>query len=173
MMPLKLEYEPCLRCMDDSEQGRPRARRCRHRADCAAHHVQNLPECRMPSDECSPQCHFFSHPRTCDCKEFTNPSLTITKIGAALHIEFPDHTVIDCDINVPTIPISTPYDGRVQEVKHYLSESQPVGWTEECSKLVDMGTAYPTAYEDECWQVKMRMFNRDMVLPIQVTGISF
>ena len=99
--------------------------------------------------------------------------MSITKIGVAIHVEFLDGTVVDCDLNVPTIPTSTPYDGRVKEVKKYLSEVRPVGWLEECERLVDMGAPYASPHlmqsvEDYNWPIKMRKINRDTVLPRQV-----
>ena len=125
MLPLTLDYTPCLRCMDVSEEGRPHAKRCRHHKDCAAHHDQGLPECM---NNCIGVCDFFSHERTCNCKMFTSPSVTITKIGAAIHVGFSDGTTVDCDLNVPTIPTFTQYDGSVTHVRNYLSRVQPVGW---------------------------------------------
>ena len=170
MLPLKLDYEPCLRCMDESDNLRPQAKRCRHRRDCSAHHKQNLPECR---NDCTGVCDFFSHMKTCKCQEFTSPCVSITKIGAAIHVGFPDGTFVDCDLNVPTIPTSTPYRGQVVEVKKYLKRVRPVGWLEEFSKLEDLGGAgaSPHLIGADSWQVKMRRINRDTVLPRQVNWI--
>merc|ERR1719264_1411302 len=46
---------------------------------------------------------------------------------------------------------------------------QPVGWIEEKSKLEDMTSAGNSSHliGAESWQVKMRMINRDTVLPRQ------
>ena len=120
------------------------------------------------------RCESFSHERICNCKEYTSPSLTITKIGVALHVKFlhkdGSFTFIDCDINIPTIPTCTRYDGGIVEVQQYLSRVQPVGWLEELSKLDSMESAQssPHLIGAESWQVKMRMINRDLVLPRQV-----
>ena len=169
MLPLRLDYDPCLRCMDESDNLRPQAKRCRHRKDCSAHHEQNLPECQ---NNCVGVCDFFSHMKTCDCKEFTSPCVSITKIGAAIHFGFPGGAFVDCDLNVPTIPTSTPYRGQVAEVKKYLKSARPVNWLEEFSKLEDLGGAgaSPHLIGAESWQVKMRRINRDTVLPRQVTS---
>ena len=69
MKSLKTNYEPCLLCMK-IEDGEAQAYRCRHVPDCAVHK-----ECRCDKD-CSCKC---------ECKEYTSPSLTRSKIGAALH----------------------------------------------------------------------------------------
>ena len=169
MLPLRLDYDPCLRCMDESDNLRPQAKRCRHRKDCSAHQRQNLPECQ---NNCVGVCDFFSHMKTCDCQEFTSPCVSITKIGAALHFGFPGGAFVDCDLNVPTIPTSTPYRGQVAEVKKYLKSARPVNWLEEFSKLEDLGGAgaSPHLIGANSWQVKMRRINRDTVLPRQVTS---
>ena len=62
------------------------------------------------------------------------------------------------------------YDEDIGEVRHYLARVQPVGWLEEYSKLENMGTDEnsPHLIGAESWQVKMRMLNRDLVLPRQV-----
>ena len=168
MRPLKLDYNPCLRCMDLSEHERPQARRCRHTANCAAHHKEGLPECR---NNCKEVCNYFSHEKTCSCQEFTSPCVTVTKIGAALHLEFPDGSRVDCDINVPTIPTSTYFDGSVDKVQDFLERTKPVGWLEELSKLEDHrpAAAMPHLIDAQSWQVKMRRVNMDTVLPRQVS----
>ena len=51
---------------------------------------------------------------------------------------------------------------------------RPVGWLEEFRKLEDMKSASNSIHliEAESWQVKMRMINRDTVLPRQVSQHS-
>ena len=80
--------------------------------------------------------------------------------------------MVDCDLNVPTIPTSTPYDGGIGEVQEYLETYKPVGWTEEMGKLETMTSAgaSPHMIGQESWQVKLRQINRDTVLPRQVVG---
>ena len=125
-------------------------------------------------DGCIDRCESFSHERSCNCQEYTSPSLTITKIGVALHVKFLNRdgssTFIDCDINIPTIPTCTKYNGKVFAVQNYLARVRPVGWLEEMSKLDDMASAQNSPYliGEDSWQVKMRMINRDLVLPRQV-----
>ena len=109
-------------------------------------------------------------PRTCECAQFSSPSLTQTKIGAALHIQFPDGAMVDCDLNVPTIPTSTPYNGGILEVQSYLETRRQVGWLEERGKLEGMEDAGASLHMigQDSWQVKLRQINRDTVLPRQV-----
>ena len=162
MEPLSTSYVPCLRCMLTTETGRPQARRCRHRPDCEPH-KHGVAECR---NSCSGICESFSHERTCDCQEYTSPCLTFTKIGVALHVKFVlkdgFSTFVDCDINIPTIPTCTRYDGSVMDVCKYLVLADyPVGWLEERSKLVDMSKAARSPFLNgsihaENWQVMMR-----------------
>ena len=119
-------------------------------------------------------CESFSHERTCNCQEYTSPSLTITKIGLAFHVKFAlkdgSYSFIDCDINIPTIPTSTRYDGSISSVSEFLMGVQPVGWLEEFDKLEDMIRSSYMSHliGADSWQVKMRMINRDTVLPRQV-----
>ena len=117
-------------------------------------------------NDCTDRCESFSHERTCNCQEYTSPSLTITKIGVALHVKFAlkdgSYSHIDCDINIPTIPTCTRYDGNNRKVFNYLMRVRPVGWLEEFSKLDSINII-----RDSC-QIKMRMMNRDTVLPRQV-----
>ena len=129
MLPLTTSFELCLRCMEMKDTGRPQARRCRHRPDCQPHHKEGKPECL---DGCADLCHLFSHKRTCDCEEYTTPSLTMTKIGVAIHVKFilADGTFryVDCDLNIPTIPVCTKYDGNIEDIGKYLLRARPVGW---------------------------------------------
>ena len=176
MLPLTTSFDPCLRCMEMKDTGRPQARRCRHRPDCQPHHKEGKPECL---DGCADLCHLFSHERTCDCGEYTTPSLTMTKIGVAIHVKFilADGTFryVDCDLNIPTIPVCTKYDGNIEDIGKYLLRTRPVGWIAEKSKLEDMGAAggSPHLFQSDNWQVKMRIVNRDIVLPRQVASWLF
>ena len=93
----------------------------------------------------------------------------------ALHVKFAlkdgSYSYVDCDINIPTIPTCTRFDGSRADVLKYLMKMQPVGWLEEFSKLENMSIAGASHHliEVDSWQVKMRMINRDTVLPRQVT----
>ena len=170
MLPLSTSYEPCLRCMVTKDTGRPQARRCHHRSDCQSH-KDGIPECL---NGCADLCELFSHERTCECQEYTSPCLTITKIGVAIHVKFilkdGSFRHVDCDLNIPTVPVRTKYDGNIEEVGRYLLQERPVGWLEEKGKLQDMGAAggSPHLVDSKNWQVKMRVVNRGVVLPRQV-----
>ena len=71
MEPLSCAYQPCLPCMEISE-GRTQARRCHHREGCKPHR-DGEKECRQG---CREGCQVSSHQKTCDCEEYTSPSLT-------------------------------------------------------------------------------------------------
>ena len=71
MEPLSCSYQPCLPCMEISE-GRAQARRCHHRKDCQPHR-EGKGECRQG---CEDVCEVSSHQKTCQCQEYTSPSLT-------------------------------------------------------------------------------------------------
>ena len=84
----------------------------------------------------------------------------MTKIGMALHVKFllkdGSFRYVDCDLNIPTIPICTEYDGNIEEIGGFLLKERPVGWLEEKGKLEDMGAAggSPHLQVDENWQVE-------------------
>ena len=90
-----------------------------------------------------------------------------------IHLEWleTDGTTVnlDCDLNVPTVPCGTPYDGGINEISTYLHNARPVNWIEEDSKLEGLESAagYSNAKQDD-WPVKFRLINRDTVLPRQV-----
>lgn len=72
-------YDPCTRCMS-GELTRPECRRCCHEQNCKSHDTAY----------------------TCGCRVFTRPSLTRSKIGAVLHLQWTeaDGTKynLDCDV---------------------------------------------------------------------------
>ena len=55
----------------------------------------------------------------------------MTKIGVAIHVKFilADGTFryVDCDLNIPTIPVCTKYDGNIEDIGKYLLRTRPVG----------------------------------------------
>eukprot|EP00092_Neocalanus_flemingeri_P041654 GFUD01045365.1.p1 GENE.GFUD01045365.1~~GFUD01045365.1.p1 ORF type:complete len:182 (-),score=21.60 GFUD01045365.1:311-796(-) len=159
MKPLTTNFTPCLICMK-MQYGEPQAYRCRHVPDCQIHF-----NCLCEDQEqCS--CH-------CSCRQFRTPSLSHSKVGAVLHIEWQedDGTTfnLDCDLNVPTVPCGTMYDGGIREVVEYLSNERPVNWIEEVSKLEAMAEAAPLSnLGKDNSPIKFRLVNRDTVLPRQV-----
>ena len=73
---------------------------------------------------------------------------------------------IDCDLNCPTWPTHTRFDGSDNDARNYLM--RPVGWLEEPSKLEDLGAASaPHLLIAKSWPVKFLLINRDTVLPSQ------
>ena len=160
MKPLSTNFSPCLICMK-MQYGEPQAYRCQHVPDCPVH-IRCQCEDR---EKCSCRC---------DCKQFSSPSLTHSKIGAVLHLEWveTDGTTfnLDCDLNVPTVPCGTRYNGDTHEISMYLRKNKPVNWVEEDSKLVAMTEAQVNPYniDQDDWPIKFRMINRDTVLPRQV-----
>ena len=72
MKSLSMKYTPCMVCMKN-KYGEPQALRCKHTPECQAH-----TNCKCKG-ECS--CH-------CDCRQFRYPSLSYSKIGVGLHMEF-------------------------------------------------------------------------------------
>ena len=162
MLPLQMSYIPCLKCMTRGLSGL-QVKRCRHKTDCKQH--KNC-ICSDPSGcECSEQC---------GCREFTSPSLTWSKVGVVLHLQWreEDGTVwtIDCDLNCPTWPCVTPYDGSISKAALHISLMRPVGWLEEYSKFEGMEIAQlsPHLQINQNWQIRFRLINRNTVTPSQV-----
>ena len=79
-------------------------------------------------------------------------------------------TYLDCDLNVPTMPCPTRYDGTITDIARYLRTNRPVGWVEELSKLQPMeeAAAKPTQENKKDWPVKFRHISPGVVLPRQV-----
>ena len=152
MKPLSTEYTPCLLCMN-TNGSRPETVRCRHRVDCQAH------------DD------------SCNCREFTSPSLTHTRSGAVLHLEWNEKGGakfnIDVDL-VPILPTSTPYNGDITSVANALASERPVGWLEELGKIgvENMADAVhlPHLKGNKKWHLNLRLINRSLVMTRQVTG---
>ena len=165
MLPLTTSYTPCTRCMTTETTGAPQTRRCRHRPDCEEHRRCQCQDTTSCEEECQ---------HKCQCQEFTSPSLTWSKIGGVVHLQWAREGrvwTIDCDV-VPTIPCGTRYDGGIVATSRYLRTERPVGWVEEYSKLEDMTHAQssPNRINSDSWQIRFRLVNRDTVLPRQVGG---
>ena len=111
----------------------------------------------------------------CGCREYASLSLTWSKVGMVLHLQWrkKDGTLftIDVDLNCPTWPTHTRFDGFINDAAQYLLKERPVGWLEELSKLEMMESAagHYHLLTAKTWPVKFRLINRDTVLPSQVT----
>ena len=163
MLPPTTVFNPCTKCMTTGFSGL-QVMRCRHKFDCEQH---KRCMCKEPSKcECLDEC---------GCREYASPSLTWSKVGVVLHLQWREEDgtlfTIDCDLNCPTWPTHTRFDGDTSPASIYLLTKQPVGWLEELSKLEDMGAAAasPHLLTSKSWPVKFRLINRDTVLPGQVT----
>ena len=150
---LSTGYHACEVCRS-LEDEIPQDVRCRHKPDCQDHKE------KLKNQE---------HQETCDCKEFSNPCMSFTKIGIGLHIEFhePDGTKINLDVDVspPTIPVKNVenYDGSNKRKRQWLEKHRPVNWISEWRKTYDM-----TAATGGKRAVRLRRVNRDLVIPEQV-----
>ena len=100
--------------------------------------------------------------------------MTRSKIGAVLHLRWREEDGsffhLDCDLTVPTFPTQDRYDGGRNDIMDYLSKEKPVGWREECGKLLNLKpmAGSPHLVNPPSWQIKMRLINRTTVLPSQV-----
>ena len=105
---------------------------------------------------------------------FFYPPMTRSKIGAVLHLRWREKDGsffhLDCDLTVPTFPTQDRYDGGRNDAVRYLYREKPVGWREECGKLLDLvGMAgSPHLIDPASWQIKMRLINLSTVFPSQV-----
>ena len=81
---------------------------------------------------------------------------------------------LDCDLTVPTFPTQDRYDGGRNDARRYLTRERPVGWREECGKLLNLTAmdGSPHLIDPRSWQIKMRLINRTTVLPSQVGTTS-
>ena len=114
----------------------------------------------------------------CRCREYASPSLTWSKVGVVLHLQWGEEDggifTIDVDLNWPTWPTHTRFNGSIKDYGNYLMRERPVGWLEEYSKLEMMTAACASAHlltSNIIWPVKFRLINRDTVLPSQVTNL--
>ena len=161
MLPLTTVFHPCTKCITTGLSGL-QVMRCRHKSDCEQH---KRCRCEEPSKcECLDKC---------GCREYASPSLTWSKVGVVLHLQWRDEFdilfTIDVDLNCPTWPTHTRFDGNDNDASNYLMRERPVGWLEELSKLEGMAEAAssPHLVNSKSWPVKFRLINRDTVLPGQ------
>ena len=161
MLPLTTSFTPCTRCMTTKHKGL-QVMRCRHKADCEQH---KRCRCEEPS-----KCKCLEE---CGCREYASPSLNWSKVGVVLHLQWREEdgtlSTIDVDLNCPTWPTNTRFDGSIQNASNNLELNKPVGWLEELHKLDNMfeASGSPHLLESKNWPVKFRLINRETVLPSQ------
>ena len=166
-------FQPCSICTS-RENIRIQYKRCRHEEDCQEH----LKTIEDPD-----------YKENCNCKIFTSPGLSYSKIGLVLHLEFnnKDGTKFNLDVDVcpPTFPLSNKmfrkkrfpsfikvleepaFDGSNQEKRAWLEKNRPVNWIEEWIKSEDMSEA--TGEGDDLKRcVQFRFFNNRDVIAEQV-----
>ena len=123
-----------------------------------------------------------NHVETCQCRVFTSPCLTFSKIGLVLHLEFTqpggDLLNLDIDISPPALPVSRGYrdrtgefDGRNVQKRERLEREREklVDWKTEWNKSEDNSEA---AGEDDGLKrsVRLRFFNQRNVISEQVSN---
>ena len=147
---LQTSYTPCLTCMN-TDWADPEYRRCRHERNCTVH------------DD------------TCKCKVFTSPSLTRSKIGAVLHLQWTDEDGskdnIDVDLNCPSIEVTTDYDGTIDDTQSYLMTKTPVGWLEEYRKLENMSAVSDIPGVKRSVRFRMTKWGHVMSRQVRVTVV--
>ena len=162
---LSTEFTPCIICQS-KEDVVPQFVRCRHKPKCEEH--------QKKKDD-------LDYVEKCNCKNFSSPCLTFTKIGIVLHLQFiePDKTLINLDVDVspPSIPVQNinKYDGCNQKKRQWLEKYRPVNWNGEWNKSYDMTDAGRDSdgsiNHDGTRCIRLRRVNRHLVIPEQVSLI--
>ena len=164
---LSTNFTPCDVCKNHDDNQNIR---CRHKKDCEEH----LKRLSNPQYE-----------ENCNCKEFSSPCLTFSKIGVVLHLQFqePDGSVfnLDADVNPPTIPVTNidKFNGSNEMKRKWILENRHkiVNWRSEYWKSYDMSAAVRYNEDGEMIgggtrSVRLRLVNRNMVIPEQVASNS-
>ena len=134
--------------------------RCYHNPDCEDH--------KKKLDD-------PNHVESCDCKNFTSPCITYSKIGLVWHLEFvqPDGSLlnIDVDISPPTIPVINDswkdFDGSNEFKRTWLTRFRPYLWLSEFNKTHNMSDA--AGVDDGLRRsIRLRFYNLDQVIAEQV-----
>ena len=129
----------------------------------------------------------------CDCRNYTSPCLSYSKIGLVLHLEFANEDGpplnLDIDVNPPSFPVCNrryyddkytdkfnveeepDYDGSNTDKRSWLERHRPVGWKTEWLKSEDMSDAASPG--DKLRRaVRLRFFNNQEVLAERVSIIT-
>ena len=155
---LSTNFSPCNVCKIKENKDELFVR-CRHEHTCEDHLIR----LRNPH-----------HQETCDCRNFTSPCLTFSKIGLVLHLEFKqdDGTCLnlDVDVNPGAIPYKSSFDGSNKNKRKRLEKERYrlVDWKTEWDKTEDnseiCGNWWFTPDDGLKRSVRMRFFNfRDVI----------
>ena len=165
---LSTSYNPCEVCKNLDEN---QYIRCKHEVDCKEHlkKLQNS-----------------GYKENCSCRNYSSPSLTYTKIGVVLHLQFqePDGSLfnLDVDVNPPTIHVNNvnQFNGSNKMKRKWLLENRDsvVNWRGEYWKSYDMSAAvrydeFGNIIGGGTRSVRLRMVNKKMVIPEQVFSQGF
>ena len=153
---LSTTYSPCEVCKSN-DNVLPEYVRCRHLPDCKDHQKK----LKNPH-----------HKETCDCRVFTSPCLTWTKIGVALHLQFNDNPKfnIDIDLSPPVIHVKNAdrFDGSNDLKRQWIEKNRPYLWLPEWRKTPNMSAAKRGGKRS----IRLRRINRNLVIPERVSSIN-
>jgi len=160
---LSTKFVPCEVCKNEDFKT-PVYVRCRHDPGCEEH-------AKKKDDP--------SYKESCQCRNFTSPCLSWSKIGVVLHLEFvnDDGTVLNLDVDVspPSIPVSRGktwdrygrvngeplFDGSNAAKRAWLEKMRMPGWLTEWIKTEDMSDG---ASDDSSRSVRLRFINPEEVI---------
>ena len=175
---LSTQFIPCRICMNH-DNVIPQYIRCRHNPHCEEHLKRN---------------HNPNYEENCDCRVYTSPCMSYSKIGLVLHLKFVNQDgsflYLDVDVNPPSFPVSKrryksysyknqsgypsadlvdepDFDGSNTDKRAWLEKHRPVGWKVEWDKTEDMSDAVKER-EDLRRAVRLRFHNHRDVLAEQV-----
>ena len=175
---LSTQFIPCRICMNH-DNVIPQYIRCRHNPHCEEHLKRN---------------HNPNYEENCDCRVYTSPCMSYSKIGLVLHLKFVNQDgsflYLDVDVNPPSFPVSKrryksysyknqsgypsadlvdepDFDGSNTDKRAWLEKHRPVGWKVEWDKTEDMSDAVKEG-EDLRRAVRLRFHNHRDVLAEQV-----
>ena len=121
---LSTSFTPCNVCKN-TENMNELFVRCFHKSTCEDHQKKST----------NPK-----HIETCDCRDFTSPCLTFSKIGLVLHLEFKQEDGsflnLDVDVNPGSIPYISKFDGNNESKRNRLERERVklIDWKTEWDK---------------------------------------
>ena len=157
---LSTKFVPCEVCKNEDYKT-PLYVRCRHDPGCEEH-------AKKKDDP--------NYKESCQCRNFTSPCLSWSKIGVVLHLEFvnDDGSVLNLDVDVspPSIQVDRkrnwrgeyvepPFDGSNAVKRAWLEQMRMPGWLTEWIKTEDMSEG---ATDDDQGAVRLRFINPEEVI---------